>query len=555
MKNIVISIILVMFVLATAACSRRRTASPHPWPLVNEVVDTLSQRLDEAIFHTHDGDSIGAWTARMKEQAQLFPNDGELAERALYYEAMNLRYEGEMAAADSIFLTIKARLDSAAHPYLFNRIAWQTDNNPVRDAAAYFNIKARLDYFLSAGDDFIAGAHYITLGNLLKNVRDPEGAVAAYRSADSLYRIVGATDIATFNRINLASTLVVARDTASAVALLEELRDNEYVKSRQDVEEIVLEKLYQFANDTTALLRQYELQHDRPGPVTLMGMSNYELNRGDASRALDLAQQAFDTAVEDGDPDFAALSMYAMSQAYAAAGDIESAYIQLRDAVDLTDQISLANEPGDIAALETMRAIANRRLEAELNHSKATLRYVSVAFVLFLLLVVTAWVISLRMQRLKTQRLRAMRQRDMISRKLIATQIARTESERLINSVGREIGDMADSGRLPAGETRRIVNAIKSHAVKQGDRETFIESFSMMHPDFAQRLRELNPAFTEPDIRLATYIAMGMDSKHIADTMGVRPESVKQARWRLRTKLSLAKGESLEQAIRQLLGS
>ena len=113
---------------------------------------------------------------------------------------------------------------------------------------------------------------------------------------------------------------------------------------------------------------------------------------------------------------------------------------------------------------------------------------------------------------------------------------------------------MSDAGRIPAGETRRIVNAIKSHAVKQGDRETFIETFSSMHPEFAQRLLELNSAFTEPDIRLATYIAMGMDTKHIADTMGVRPESVKQARWRLRTKLSLEKGASLEQALRNLLG-
>lgn len=189
----------------------------------------------------------------------------------------------------------------------------------------------------------------------------------------------------------------------------------------------------------------------------------------------------------------------------------------------------------------------------ELARSKATLRYATIAFIVFLLLILTGWVISLRIQRLQKQRIRAMQERDTISRRLLATQIARTESEQLINSVGKELGGMTDSGRLPAGEARRIVNAIKSHTVKQGDRQTFIESFTMMHPEFAQRLREINPAFTEPDIRLATYIAIGMDTKHISDTMGVRPESVKQARWRLRTKLSLDRGDSLDQTLRDLL--
>lgn len=40
-------------------------------------------------------------------------------------------------------------------------------------------------------------------------------------------------------------------------------------------------------------------------------------------------------------------------------------YTLLRDAIDLTDQIALANEPDEISALETMRAISMRRMEAE----------------------------------------------------------------------------------------------------------------------------------------------------------------------------------------------
>lgn len=540
--------------VVVAGCSRQRTASPHPWPEVNEVVDSLSQKLDYAIYHHVDDDSIEVWTAEMERQAQSDTGDRELGGRASYYRAMALRRGGETVKSDSILDALLNRVDSAACPYLYNRVAWHADNSPVRDAAAYERIVGRLQYFREAGDDFLAGALYTELGNLLKNVRDPEGAVSAYRTADSLYRVAGAEDIAALNRVNLASALIVARDTAAASRVLHDLIDNEYVSARPDVEKIVLEKLYNYAADTTALLRLYEMQGDRPGAVALTGMSRYRLDRGEYRLAGELAEQALDAAIEEGEPDFAAYALYAMSDASAAAGDTANAFVALKDAVDLTDGISLANEPDEISALETMRHIASRRLEVELKRSRATLKWACAAFGLFLLLIVAGWIVTMRMQRLKIQRIKAEQERDRLSRRLVATEVARTESEQLISSVGKEIGDMADCGRIPAGETRRIVNAIKSHTVKQGDRETFIETFSSMHPEFAQRLRALNTAFTEPDIRLATYIAMGMDTKHIADTMGVRPESVKQARWRLRTKLSLEKGDSLEQALRSLLG-
>lgn len=550
MKKTIYGILLLICIAAASGCSRRRALSPHPWPSAGAEADSLSLKLDRAIYHRVGADSVGKWTERM---AELASDDSGLTDRARYYEAMRMRFDGDVSGSDSLLSVLLVEVDSASCPYLYNRIAWHADNSPVRDVAAYERIVARLEFFRKAGDDFLAGAHYTELGNLLKNVRDPEGAVAAYRSADSLYRAAGAEDIAALNRVNLASAMTVARDTAAATSLLRDMLADSYVMSRPDVEELVLEKLFNIDGDTAALQRLYDMQGEHPGAVTLTGMSRLALEKGDFGHALSMAEGALDAAIEEGEPDFAAYAIYAMSDARAAAGDTAGAYSDLKDAVELTDAIAVAAEPDEVAALETMRRISSRRLEAELRQSKATLRYVCAGFALFLLLAVASLVVWLRFRRLKAQRMSAVRERDSISRRLIATQIARSESERLISSVGKEIGDMSDCGRIPSGETRRIVNAIKSHAVKQSDRETFIETFGTVHPEFSRRLLEINGAFTESDLRIATYIAMGMDTKHIADTLGVRPESVKQARWRLRTKLSLAKGASLEQTLRSLI--
>lgn len=43
-----------------------------------------------------------------------------------------------------------------------------------------------------------------------------------------------------------------------------------------------------------------------------------------------------------------------------------------------------------------------------------------------------------------------------------------------------------------------------------------------------------------------------MESKHIARVMSIRPESVKQARWRLRGKMGLGPDDSLDDVIRRI---
>ena len=53
-------------------------------------------------------------------------------------------------------------------------------------------------------------------------------------------------------------------------------------------------------------------------------------------------------------------------------------------------------------------------------------------------------------------------------------------------------------------------------------------------------------------VKLATYIYMGLDNNKIARLLVIRPESVKQARWRLRKMMGLDKDVSLDDAIRAL---
>lgn len=68
-------------------------------------------------------------------------------------------------------------------------------------------------------------------------------------------------------------------------------------------------------------------------------------------------------------------------------------------------------------------------------------------------------------------------------------------------------------------------------------------------------MRARYPGVKEYDVRLASLIAMGLDNKQIAAALAIRPESVKQARWRLRTRMGLTSGDSLAAALAHLLES
>ena len=66
-------------------------------------------------------------------------------------------------------------------------------------------------------------------------------------------------------------------------------------------------------------------------------------------------------------------------------------------------------------------------------------------------------------------------------------------------------------------------------------------------------LRERWPNLSDAEVRMAVYIALGLDNKHIARVAGIRPESVKQARWRLRNKLGINADASLDDVLKSVL--
>ena len=84
------------------------------------------------------------------------------------------------------------------------------------------------------------------------------------------------------------------------------------------------------------------------------------------------------------------------------------------------------------------------------------------------------------------------------------------------------------------------------------DWEKFRLHFTEVHPNFFDKIREINKTLNPNETRLCAYIRMELATKEIAQLSGISPDSVQKSRYRLKKKLALEKEVNLIDFIRSL---
>lgn len=110
----------------------------------------------------------------------------------------------------------------------------------------------------------------------------------------------------------------------------------------------------------------------------------------------------------------------------------------------------------------------------------------------------------------------------------------------------------SDEGKIPSEYVAQI-NGVIGDSLKNDDEwERFKLHFDSVHPNFFVKLKEACGELTENDLRLCAYIRIGMRAKQIAEMLSVSPDSINSNRYRLRKKLGLLRGESLDDFVRKV---
>lgn len=550
-------LIVLLLTIISACATKEKRVAPFGWTSVDHRFDSLTIALEWSFFDFAPDDELRRLVDDIGREASADQNNNVKKARAMYWRArLNLR-EGDVESAVREFQKAAEATDSARYPYDIARIEWNTDFDDINTIDDYVRVKRRLKVFENAGDYAMAAADYMALGSFMNDLTDPKAAIGYFDKADSLLRHIGFWAMVVKNDINRANSYANYGDTLLAVETLRRVIADESARRDLIAMNTAMWNLYLYSGDTLMLRESYSIAAAdtlamREQSQCESRLASLMARQGDARLAMAYARSAKSkSAFIDNWEDY---KHYYLGQgdALLAAGRGDAAAENYRKAVEMADSTIADKRVADVAAMELRDEIAKLDYNEALRQTRRTVAWL----VIVVIVVVVSSITLLAMRRkINLQKIAIMRkefEREHSNKKLMAMQIAMKETHELIDSISDAARRLTRSGVMTEEAAATITNAIKTHLAASDSRDSFITTFSEMHPAFFSNLANRYPGLSETERRLCVYIALGLDTKHIARLLSVRPESVKQARWRLKGKMNLNSAVSLEDAIKEL---
>ena len=260
-------------------------------------------------------------------------------------------------------------------------------------------------------------------------------------------------------------------------------------------------------------------------------------------------------------------------------GNYQMAFAYLEQARQLSELIFSEEAARQLAVKEVQYAVNQKLAQIaqleQLKESDAKIRWLLITLLLILSLL--AWVMINR-QKIKIHSNKALlyRQNELleIKERLIATEKENinllearmaTEVEAQSKALTAQTLHVIDKNQMleeiqdklkkileedPKEQKKKIRNLIKQidfNFSQDTDWDDFKHSFEKVHQEFFKKLNQSAHELTPGELKLASLMRMNLSSKEIASTLGISPESLRISRYRLRKKLKLEKGESLQQ--------
>ena len=90
-----------------------------------------------------------------------------------------------------------------------------------------------------------------------------------------------------------------------------------------------------------------------------------------------------------------------------------------------------------------------------------------------------------------------------------------------------------------------LIQSIKRILTEKRKEDLYTDQFNAAYPGYFEYLTRTYKDLTTSDLKLCTFLRMNLNTKEIADIMGLSVRSVESRRYRLRKKLQLSKDEDL----------
>ncbi len=552
--------ILLSSLMTLMSCHHQETLRRAAWKPAGGEFDSLTEKIEWQFNDYAPYDSIARSIERMESIVNSDSTNRRLRmSRVLYWKARyNKRIENSVKSME--YITKAIQLNDSTN-YEYDRLKFltlfYTQCDTIDGGKQYKLYEYCLEYAKKIKDKSFESYSAIIMGNMLNEINENDKALHFFNLADSLNQQIGYYKLIEKNKINKASIYSNCGDTALSDSLLLSMESNNYIVNDTIIMNAIPRNLYVSKGDIKYLRKAYNQIKNNIRFRELQALYqallvNYHYNNENLDSMAIYSSLAKNNLYYVQNPNFKALIWKNLSLYYIVLNKPDSALMCRIIYENYVDSVITKRKATEVLRLNALHEMKTM----EKNYAEASFRRNMIwAFVILALLASGAIVfLTLNRRHMRARMLAVEKELELekTRKKITAATLSIQEKDQLLDVLKKELQEMRQQGEIKEQHARQLESAIKSHLLEHDTEETFQDMFDTVNPDFTRRLRERCPGIADSYVNLACYILMELDNKKIARLMNIKPESVHQSRWRLRQRLHLAEGETLEDALRTL---
>lgn len=553
--------------LALLAGCGHRSADPFGWrPSGNNTVDSLTTRLEYLYQAPVPPDSLAMPTQAFLEAIRLLEAYPPFNARRLFWEGRLLLRTGKEAEGEAKIRQAIALTDSAKYPYDWSRFRWTLADYSAMDdpVEVYRCLVNDEEAFKQADAPVLRAATLSTMAWMMADCGLYRRALEYSRMSDSIFFGLDSMAASEMMPARVSNKLAAVRafqrigEGEKAVGLLRKIK-KEGMPLTSEVQGIVDCNLWIMAADTAAIL---ELWHrERQHPAGLSGFAAAVLledkmtggNIPVEESPSRLAEMVADGLEMEHQPDHRLFMRRVLAEWLSSEGRSLEAVKYWQGYAEETEALVMDMQQGEVAAADMARRISMLEESQQLKQTRQRERFwIAIALIVIVALVFML-VLKFRLDRSRRQtekreeQLRRSRQAELAANLLVE------ERNRMIATLEQRLAHLVEEKKMNPRAAGELLSSLRVEEAAGKESEEFARIFRELAPGFESRLKQRYPGITKKSLRLAAYIAMGMDARHIARVMNIKVESVSQARWRLRQQLEISREEDMDMVLMAML--
>lgn len=292
---------------------------------------------------------------------------------------------------------------------------------------------------------------------------------------------------------------------------------------------------------------------------------NYRVT-GDYSKSVEQAQQALAAATKSNAFELGLESLLVLSEVYEQTEDYLKAIEVQKKITAFKDSIYSAEQARRIAEMQTRYETEQKEQEiALLQEEREQDLLLRNAFAAGLVLILVIGILIYNRQKLKIKKNRTelenirLKERQLERDLEFKNRELSTHSLHMVqkNETMKELKDsISEIKKMENGsisrELQKLENMVDYSFNLDEDWEQFMLYFDEVHSGFFDKLKKLYPDLTSNELRLSALAKLSLSVKETSTIMGITPDSVKTARYRLRKKLDMETDENLTEFMMQV---